>query len=234
MVNMKRIAGLISISAEVIITMALMAHSSLAQKTAPQFLVTWRASSYAPADYRGKILPTPNSLINISFELIVGGKPADLSKQTIYWYLNDDLLTSGPGKQSIGFVPMGSSDTDTASVRIQIPGYSADLLLDTIDIQLVSPTAVIYHPAINNNFSGNSLQVTAVPYFFNVDSPSSLNYSWNVNGETPANLEEPSQLTMNMNPSTPSGSAFDVELNVTNPRHQSEAATVETMFVLAK
>ncbi|MBU6500455.1 MAG: hypothetical protein KGJ89_01325 [Patescibacteria group bacterium] len=229
---MKKNLNTVLILFSAIFAALLLIREARAQQSTPQFLVTWRANSYVPADYRGKIMPTTNSLINVSFELLVGGKPADISKQTVYWYLNDDLLAGGAGMQSIGFVPNGI--TDTASIRIQIPNYATNLLVDNIDIPLVSPEAVIYSPYPNGSFSGNSLQVSAIPYFFNTTTPSSLNYSWTVNDQSPTNLEDPSKLTVNLNPSTPPGSEFDVGLSINGTRNSSEAASANEILTFGR
>ena len=58
----------------------------------PQFMVSWQAQSYAPSWYQGKIFPTKGSRINVVFELVDGGKIADLSKLKVRWYLNDKLV----------------------------------------------------------------------------------------------------------------------------------------------
>ena len=69
----------------------------------PDVVVTWNASSYAPGGYPGKILPSVGSTIRVSFEALSDGKFLNLSKQMIYWYLNDDLIASGEGVQDIVF-----------------------------------------------------------------------------------------------------------------------------------
>ncbi len=50
-----------------------------AQTTGPQLMVTWKARTYAPPGFDGKIMPTANSAITASVELIDGGKIIDLS-----------------------------------------------------------------------------------------------------------------------------------------------------------
>lgn len=70
-------------------------------QTAPEFLVSWRASNYVPADYQGKILPSKNSAVEIGFDVIDKNKIADLSRHNINWFLGDNLIRSGVGLKKI-------------------------------------------------------------------------------------------------------------------------------------
>ena len=68
----------------------------------PQFLITWRATnSEVPSFYTGKIMPSYDSQIIAELALVSNGKVQDLSDQTIYWYLNDTLVGSGPTVESL-------------------------------------------------------------------------------------------------------------------------------------
>lgn len=54
-------------------------------QTQPQFFITWKAKSYAPPTFSGKILPAANSPITASFEILdpLTGKFVDLSQMII-------------------------------------------------------------------------------------------------------------------------------------------------------
>ena len=107
-----------------------------AQQARPQFLLTWQTQSYTPAQFQGKALPTANSQITASAELINGGKILDISKNTIYWYLNDNLLSSGAGAQTVVFNAPPTSDSDHLELRVQLPDYEGSTLLKTVNIPL--------------------------------------------------------------------------------------------------
>lgn len=186
--------------------------TSSAQQSGPQFLVTWSAASYAPLGFSGKILPTANSPITASFEVINQGKPVDLSGKTIYWYANDTLIENASGKQAATFLAPANAP-DTVSLRIELPNYNGFTFTE-IKIPIVSPKAVIESPYRRGNFSGASASVTGVPYFFNVKNPSSLSFFWNVNGEAAPNAENPQGLTINLNPDVPENSAINIGLTI--------------------
>src|SRR3989338_4500294 len=72
-------------------------------QTPPEFLVSWRALNYVPADYQGKIFPTKSTRVEAAFDLIDKNKVADLSRNEIAWYLNNNFLRSGVGLKTIAF-----------------------------------------------------------------------------------------------------------------------------------
>lgn len=187
-----------------------------AQQSQPQFLFSWRADTYAPPGFNGKVLPSPGSLITVSFEVVQGGKLANLSKQTIYWYVNDSLVSNVPGKQTITFSAPNFAP-DVLNVRVQLPEYAGGLLSPLIKIPLVPPEAVIESAYPGGNFMGFSATVKGLPYFFNVQSPLELSFTWNVNGETPAGAEDPTNLSVGLNPDAPIGATLSIGLTVQDP-----------------
>ena len=93
-----------------------------------------------------------------------------------------------------------------------------------ISIPVVGPEVVIETPYPTGNFYGPTIKVVGVPYFFNVASPASLNFSWSVNGESPPNAENPEELNVTLNPDAPSGSTISIGLTINNPVIESESA----------
>src|SRR4051812_25715047 len=82
------------------------AGQSNAQGQGPQFLLTWKAlNSYVPASYNGKALPSHDSPVSVSLEIISGGKVANLKGVTINWYLDGGPLAGGVGLQHVVFNP---------------------------------------------------------------------------------------------------------------------------------
>ena len=70
----------------------------------PEFLITWRASNYAPSDFAGKILPIPGSALTAALEIIDGGRIADLSQTEIRWSVNNKIGQSGKGIKTFSFL----------------------------------------------------------------------------------------------------------------------------------
>lgn len=190
-----------------------------AQTAAPQMVITWRAyGSYAPPKYPDKVLPNQESQIAASLELLLNGKPVDISQQTIYWYLDDTLLASAVGKQYIIFSPFGTPPS-YLTLEAELPNYSynGNSLIHQIQIPLISPRVVIEAPHPAGQFSGNPITLQGTPYFFYASDAGALSYVWSVNGQTSTVAENPQTLQMNINPATPSGSSFAVALTITNP-----------------
>lgn len=180
---------------------------------APQFFVTWRAiGSYAPAEYLGKILPDQTSQVIASLEIVANGKVIPLSRQIIYWYLDDTLIGGGVGAQSIVFHPFGDAPNNL-ELKASLPNYPGGALHYQISIPLVKPLAIIYAPYPNDTFSSNQATVEALPYFFDATS-SALGYLWTVNGEDVLNSENPQTLQISVPQGTPDGSNIAIALAI--------------------
>jgi hypothetical protein len=195
----------------------------------PQFLITWKTTgSYIPPNYQGKALPTYGSEITASLVLVSNGKVVDLSGQTIYWYLNSTLLGGGVGAQSITFPPLGEPP-NTMTLEIDIPDYSSGYLIHTINIPMVQSETVIDAPYPAGQFSSNPVTVTAIPYFFNIASPSNLSYAWSVNGQSGSNTENPNMAQITLPQGTAAGTSFDVSLTVENPNDSTQATASQNL-----
>jgi hypothetical protein len=185
--------------------------------SSPQFLITWKtAGSYIPSFYEGKALPTYGSQITASVELISQGKILDLSNQTVYWYLNDTLIGGGVGVQTVTFPPLGEPPS-SLQLKVELPYYSAGYLINTINIPMVKPQAVISAPYPDGQFSQNTVTLTALPYFFNTSAASNLSYTWSVNGQQGSNTENPEEAQITLPKGTSSGEALSVSLSIKNP-----------------
>lgn len=195
-----------------------------AQTEGPQFMITWQSRTYTPPGFEGKILPTANSTIMVSFELIDGGSPANLSNQTVYWYINNNFLQGGKGLQHVEFTAPDVAG-GTLDLRVEVPNYKQGAQLKTVEIPIVTPKAVIDAPFPNDQFSTSPIQLTGLPYFFNVRDISPLNFSWSINGVAPSGTENPNVLTIRLNQNAPAGSLLDITFNVQNKNNTLEGAS---------
>lgn len=195
------------------------------QTTSPQFMITWQSNTYAPPGFEGKILPTANSMIAVSFELIDGGKPADLSGQTVYWYTNNNFLQGGKGLQRVQFRAPPDSAGGVIDLRVEVPNYKRGPQLKTVEIPIVSPKAIVEVPFPNNEFSVSPIRLAALPYFFNVKDISPLNFIWSINGTTPSGTENPDALTIRLNQDAPAGSPLNVTLAIQNKNNAFEGGS---------
>lgn len=201
-----------------------------AQSARPQLIITWSASqSYAPPSYQGKTLPNQRSSITASLEAVSNvGKSIDLSGQTVYWYLNDNLLGGGAGVQRITFRPYGEAP-NSLTLRAEVPNYPGGLLIHEVTVPVVVPQVVIAAPYPRNIFSASPAVVQAVPYFFAISSPASLGFSWLVNGQAVADAQNPQTLQISVPQNTPAGFALVISLAGQNAADKTSANANTTL-----
>lgn len=190
---------------------------SLAQTSAAtqNILLTWKSNTYVPSGFSGKIMPTSGSLITASAELIDNGKIIDVSKQNVYWYQDNNFIDGGIGKKSISF-RLPDTAVGTINLRVEFPDYSKGGQLKTAVIKIARPEVVIESPLPGGKFSSSPLTLIAQPYFFNTDSPSHLNFSWNVNGQSPTGAENPQILNIKFDQTMQPQSTMSVSLFAQN------------------
>jgi hypothetical protein len=223
-----RILGGVLVSAAMLLVLAGVPASSRAASGA-QAVITWRAlESYVPPAYGGKALPNQASQVTASVEAFADSKRSDLSDVTVYWYLNDTLIGGGLGARSMSFTPFGGT-SGPETLRVEMPDYPSGLLMGTVQIPVVSPTAVIGAPYPAGDFSVNPLVVDALPYFWNITSPAQLSFGWSVNGQPISGAENPDHLQVTLGQGTRAGSNFDVQLAITNAADSTTATDEKVM-----
>ncbi len=197
----------------------------------PKLFLTWSSNTYAPPGFAGKIMPTASSQITASVELIDGGKIVDLSKQSVYWYGNNNFLSGGIGMQSVTFLAPDVAG-GTIDLRVEVPNYSKGDQLKTVSVPIVRPDVVIEAPLSSGKFSSSPLQLIGQPYFFNTASPTHLNFTWSVNSQTPSGAENPQVLNIKFGQMMTPGLTIPVSLSVqnTDSRFQFETASKSASF----
>jgi len=204
------------IAAVVFVATTGIVHAQTTAQTSSQFLMTWRAlNSYAPSSYAGKVLPNSESQIAAALAIISQGRQVNLAGQTIYWYLNNNLLGGGLGVQKIIFQPYGTAP-NKLSLKVELPNYPGGMLIHEISMPVVQPQAVIEAPLPQNRIVMSPIVLQAIPYFFNASSVTPLSFSWSVNGQTVASAENPQTLQVSLPQSTPAGFAVGVVLTIRN------------------
>ncbi|MDP1629105.1 MAG: hypothetical protein Q8L57_00640 [bacterium] len=184
-------------------------------------ILTWSSSSFTPAWYPLKPLPSAGSQITVSAspenlikEKELKLKPRDL---TYRWSLNYRVQqsVSGKGKQDLNFVAAGTRGTDIP-VKVEIRDDTGLILGEkSLKITLGEPTVQIHAltprqslgPALKSNLTvspGEKVSLIAVPYFFNIDDASQIYFSWTVNDEPLLDFpERPDILEIKTDPETP-------------------------------
>jgi hypothetical protein len=201
--------------------------------SSPEFMMSWRAGNYAPEWYSGKVLPTVGSSVRINFELIDEGKPADLSKNAIRWYVNGDLVKNendGLGVKNL-MVSIPSNSGNEMLVAVSIVDYVADSVLGkTIVIPVSKPEAVINSPYSQNKIESGLSSFELIPFFFNVDSLNELAIKWSANGIGSQPYENDSwQLDLNIESQAVSGFKINLGAVVKNQLNPIESASKSIM-----
>lgn len=196
-----------------------------------QFIPFWRAESYAPPSYAGKVLPTEKTNVMASFELLQSGRFIDLKGKRVVWLFNGDLLKDGVNIKNVTFknYAYGSSGMN---FDVRVFGLGNQVLSYSFTIPTSPPRLVIDSPYEKNNLAEKTLNLVASPYFFNVSDSSRLNFSWMVNGVAPpeGSVSDPSKISISIPEGTPSGTKIDVKAEAKNPVESLESATAEIIY----
>jgi len=197
-----------------------------------EFLTSWKADSFAPVWYEGKILPTRGSRVSVSFELLSNGKISNLSNTAVRWYVNDDLVkneNNGLGIKNYSFTVTDYPGNNT-EIRIAIPDYNGQSLNKIIEIPVNSPEVVVESPA----FSLNNISKTAVfkanPFFFNVKTMKNLSFQWTANGQSTGNYAGSNILNFNVDPAISVNTEINLKVFVKNLLDEMEFTNREVNF----
>ncbi len=188
-------------------------------QSSPQFLVSWQAQNYAPSWYEGKILPINGTQVNINFELIDGGKLADLSKTIVRWYVNDKLIINEKSGLGIKNLKINAPDFngDNTEIRIALVNYKGGELIDKIvEIPVSGPEAVINAPYPDGKIGIGSSVLGLIPFFFNISDISNFSIDWLVNGRTPDSSNNPYLFNLNIGSDTPQNTQINISVSVKN------------------
>ncbi len=195
-------------------------------QTSPQFLSSWRAENYASSWYQGKILPTYQSPVEISFELIDTGKTADLSKTKVRWYVNDNLVLNENNGLGIKNLKVNIPDyaTQETEIRIAVVDYKGGEQLDEIiKIPVARPEVVINAPYPDNKINTGSSIFQTIPFFFNIKHRDALTVEWSANEQRAEGVfDNPWELELNIDSRTPSGFAVNLRAVVRNILNELE------------
>ena len=156
---------------------------TFAQTNSEELIISWEVNSFTPYEFTGKKLASPGSNISVFFDFIKNNKVVDLSKNKIYWYVNNELVSNSSGVKQINFIAPNQIGVPV-DVRVELPDYA---VLKTIEIPIVKPKIVIDTPFPKKEVYQNNFEVNLLPYFFNLpksleeDPAAFLNVNWQIN-----------------------------------------------------
>jgi hypothetical protein len=198
-------------SATILLSLIFLGHSAKAD--GPQIFITWSTDGYVPAGYAGKVLPINSSRIKARVAIFLGNGFLDLSQNEIAWSVDDIPLKDGLGAQAVEF-DVSTLTQSAVQIKVQLPDISGGPYSKTINIPITQPEAVMEYVNSKNAVRGNLLSLTALPFFFKAQRLSDLNFSWQVNGQTPASLTDPQRLNVKSASGFQPGSQIQVSLNI--------------------
>ena len=191
------------------------------QSGQPSFLITWRAVSTVPVWYQGKALPTYQTPIIFSLTIVQNGKIVPLGNQIVKWFVNNTLVGYQPGLGAVTFINKNIFSGGELDVKVSVQVIdpvtgASSLQSQYFTIPVVYPKVVLQAPPFSTSFSGGqSLDLVAVPFFFNAQ-PSSLSFSWSANGATVKNVGDPWHLLVQLS-NQAVASAQTIGVTVSNP-----------------
>lgn len=205
------------------------------KKAANDFILSWSADSYVPADYEGKALPTRNSQIRVAAEP-AKKLPLDPDKLYYNWSLDDDYAgyASGLGKSVLRFqVTKWTGDTHIITLQVK---DANDILLDTsvLSITIVDPQLLLTKQnedyALQNSLStgtGQEIKFFAVPLFFHIRTLADIDWQWSFAGQNLTNPDDknPNLLDLKIPPGKLSQTLEkNLSLNIFNKGDQFQQA----------
>lgn len=213
-------------------------------QTQPNMFLSWHTETYTPPGYGGRPLPTANSLVSLTLDVIEGGKRVDLSPYAIRWYIGETPIKNGEGLDRITARIPNVVGEGTYKLRAQINNYKGQTLIKVVNIPVVSPKAVLVDstgspqvaPSQTGLLADTSLELEGVPYFFNAKRLSELVFEWTTNGKQFSDYENPDQnfLSVNTNKDAAPGETILVNLFIRNPLFELEYASYATTLTFAQ
>jgi len=182
MIKRQLIKYILSLSLFCLIAGCLFLSPSYGQETGLHTTLTWSTNSYVPANYPGKRLPVPGSLIEVIADLET--RASTIRKLDFQWFLNDQLQrqASGNGQRNFQFIAPNSPGSKL-EVKLEAREQGLRVASKELTIKIVRPQVVIY--AANNSFLARNkyqlanhqqVKFSAVPYFFNIQNLNNLDF----------------------------------------------------------
>ncbi|MEX1014477.1 MAG: hypothetical protein WDZ80_04935 [Candidatus Paceibacterota bacterium] len=209
----------------VVLTLLVIPFVFIEAQTTPsssEVIITWKANNFYPSNYQNKAPVTRNSSIDVSLELIENQRMVNLSGDVVTWYLDGTFFIKGPGIDEISF-ESNKLNGDSHRVRAIIEGSGR-----TVERTIVIPVKN-YESIIETRLSGSSVQLgsslnlTAFPYFFNIESLNELSFNWTVNGEERKDTTNEISLNVGANPDLV-GSRILINSTIINQADLTESA----------
>lgn len=166
------------------------------QSSEIEVTLTWSTNAYIPLDYPGKSLPSEGNII----EIVANIDSPGMDPQTLIynWFINNQLQEndSGLGKDVFKF-KLERSINQGYGIRLEVKNKEKTLFTSTyILINPIEPEIILEIPQDYQFPANQEIEITAQPYFFNINNINELNYDWSLNGKSASqvNNDNPNSL----------------------------------------
>lgn len=180
---------------------------------ASDLALSWFAETYIPKWYKGKALPTQNSVVNVvaTPRMFLGGALLPPEKLIYRWGLDDEeKALSGVGKNVFRFQVSDLSQS-SHEVKVSIEDSSGQVTKEgRLFIVVETPHVAVYpaSPLGGAEFRSSAslfstsarglIDFVAEPFYFSVNSKKELPYEWSIGGgRAQGNPDEPYLLSIN-------------------------------------
>ena len=202
------------------------------------FQLIWSTNTYTPFTYLGKPLPTFESLIRVS---LVRLRPTEASLDNLIykWYLDGvfQKYSSGKGRQVFLF-RINNPANSRVFIDLKIEDEQGNVWLKlSTSILVIQPEVVLYpsdsqadegalaNARIVELRPGQEQNFVALPFFFNITSPTDLEYQWNFNGQNIIKIDNPNYFSIRVAEGELEESFVrDLSVFVANPRLPIQSA----------
>jgi hypothetical protein len=200
-----------------------------AAQTPAQVILTWQANNFYPADFGGKAQAAKNTPITVAVEVLRNGRLVNLSEATFTWYVDEKLQGRGNGLKEISFT-VNKLVGDSHFVRVSVQS-GENIFESSIRVPVSKPAVVLEAPYPNQLVgNGDRPEITAVPYFFNINSFQNLNFFWQVNNGEVRDSGNDNQLALNIG-TVQAGEQIQVAGTARNRNNISETATARIRLI---
>ena len=162
------------------LTLLLGAGQVVSAQTSAQVLLTWKADSFVPATYTGKVLPNENSEVSVVLQLLVAGRPVPSDNLEIKWYVNNKII---PESANLSTLEISGSEfvASSYSVLAIVRTPAGELVNQRVEIPVSEPRLVIDMPYPDKIVGEKDVYLGAIPYFFDIQIPEEIRFSWEIN-----------------------------------------------------
>ncbi len=170
--------------------------------------ILWEALTYTPSWYKGKALPSSESLIKIT---AVPHFPSSISPSKLIYNWNIDFKNkpdiSGVGKRS--FTLRSADVFNKNKINVTVSNYDKSITAEkNISITIGQPKIIFYeenplegtrsNQAMQKDFqmASDTINIRAEPFFFSTTNLKNLLYEWTMNNQKIATEEFPNILSL--------------------------------------